>query len=72
MNVRNWKKVVQNRDCWKNVVEQARTLYRLWCSIRRKLVLLWKQLCLGEIKHTKATQTAGFIEVLLEKKRGIF
>jgi hypothetical protein len=29
MNVRNWKKVVQNRDCWKKVVEQARTLYSL-------------------------------------------
>jgi hypothetical protein len=26
MNVRNWKKVAQNRDNWKNVVEQARTL----------------------------------------------
>jgi hypothetical protein len=29
MNVRNWKKVVQNRDRWKKVVEQVRTLYRL-------------------------------------------
>jgi hypothetical protein len=29
MNVRNWKKVAQNRDGWKKVVEQARTLYRL-------------------------------------------
>jgi len=29
MNVRNWKKVVQNRDSWKKVVEQAKTLYRL-------------------------------------------
>jgi len=29
MNVHNWKKVVQNRDSWKKVVEQARTLYRL-------------------------------------------
>jgi hypothetical protein len=29
MNIRNWKKVVQNRDSWKKVVEQARTLYRL-------------------------------------------
>jgi len=29
MNVRNWKKVVQNRDSWKKVVEQVRTLYRL-------------------------------------------
>ena len=27
--VRNWKKVAQNRDSWKKVVEQARTLYRL-------------------------------------------
>jgi hypothetical protein len=25
MNVRNWKKVVQNRDSWKKVVEKART-----------------------------------------------
>jgi hypothetical protein len=29
MNVRNWKKVAQNRDGWKEMVEQARTLYRL-------------------------------------------
>ena len=29
MNVRNWNKVVQNRDSWKKVVEQARTLHRL-------------------------------------------
>jgi hypothetical protein len=29
MNVRNWKQVVQNRDRWKKLVEQARTLYRL-------------------------------------------
>jgi hypothetical protein len=29
MNVRNLKKVVQNRERWKKVVEQAKTLYRL-------------------------------------------
>ena len=29
VNVRNWKIIVQNRDSWKKVVEQARTLYRL-------------------------------------------
>jgi len=29
INVRIWKKVAQNRDSWKTVVEQARTLYRL-------------------------------------------
>ena len=29
MKVSNWKKVAQNRDSWKKVVEQARTLYRL-------------------------------------------
>jgi len=29
MNVRNWKKVAQNRNSWKKVVEQARTLHRL-------------------------------------------
>jgi hypothetical protein len=29
MNVCNLKKVVRNRDRWKKVVEQARTLYRL-------------------------------------------
>jgi len=28
-NVRNWKKVVQNRDSWKKVAEEARTLDRL-------------------------------------------
>ena len=29
INVSNWKKVAQNRDSWKKVFEQARTLYRL-------------------------------------------
>jgi len=29
INVRNWKKVVQDRDSWKKVVEQARTVCRL-------------------------------------------
>jgi hypothetical protein len=29
MNVRNWKKVAQDRDGWKKAVEQARTLRRL-------------------------------------------
>jgi hypothetical protein len=29
INIGSWKKVVQNRDSWEKVVEQARTLYRL-------------------------------------------
>ena len=29
INIFNWKKVAQNRDRWKKVVEQVRTLYRL-------------------------------------------
>jgi hypothetical protein len=29
MNIRNWKKVAQNRDSWTKAVGQARTLYRL-------------------------------------------
>jgi hypothetical protein len=29
MNVRNWKKVAQNSNSWKKVVEQTRTLHRL-------------------------------------------
>ena len=29
INISNWKKVAQNRESWKEVVEQARTLYRL-------------------------------------------
>jgi hypothetical protein len=29
MDVRNWKKVAQITDSWKNVVVQARTSYRL-------------------------------------------
>jgi hypothetical protein len=29
MNVRNWKKVAQDREGWKKVVEQARTSNRL-------------------------------------------
>jgi hypothetical protein len=29
LNIGNWKKVAQNRDSWKKVVEQARNLHRL-------------------------------------------
>jgi len=29
INISNWKKVAQNRNSWKKVVEQARTLYIL-------------------------------------------
>jgi hypothetical protein len=29
INIRNWTKVAQYRDSWKEAVEQARTLYRL-------------------------------------------
>jgi len=29
INMRNWKQIAQNRESWKKVVEQARTLYRL-------------------------------------------
>jgi len=29
LNISNWKKVARNRDSWKKVFEQARTLYRL-------------------------------------------
>ena len=35
MNVRDWRNVAQNRDRWKKVVEQARTLNRLQRFIRR-------------------------------------
>jgi hypothetical protein len=38
MNIRNWKKVAQNRDSRKKAVEQARTLYRLYRFIRRSLM----------------------------------
>jgi len=36
MNVCNWKKVAQDRERWKKVVEQARTSNRLWRFIRRR------------------------------------
>jgi len=36
INISNWKKVAQNRDSWKKVDEQARTLYRLQHFIRRR------------------------------------
>ena len=29
LNISNWKKVTQNRDSWKIVAEQTRTVYRL-------------------------------------------
>jgi len=36
ININNWKKVAQNRDSWKKVVEQARILYRLQRFKRRR------------------------------------
>jgi hypothetical protein len=36
MNVRNWKKVAQNRDIWKEVVEQARISYRFIYMIKSR------------------------------------
>ena len=36
MNISNWMKVAQNRDIWKTVDELVRTLYRLWCFVRRR------------------------------------
>jgi hypothetical protein len=35
-NVHNSKKVLQNRDSWKKVFEQARTLYRMQRFVRRR------------------------------------
>ena len=29
IKISNWKEIAQNRDSWKKVVEEARTLYRL-------------------------------------------
>ena len=42
MNVCNWKNVTQNRDRWKRVAEQARTLNRLQRFTRRR-----RGLCIG-------------------------
>jgi len=36
INISNWKKVAKNRDSWKKVVKQARTLYSLQRFIRRR------------------------------------
>jgi hypothetical protein len=36
INVHKWKKVSQNRDNWKKVVEQARTLNRLYSAYKKK------------------------------------
>jgi len=51
INISNWKKVAQNTDCWKKVLEQARTLYRLQRFMRRrrrrslrKAAILYEQL----------------------------
>ena len=37
ININNWKKVTQNRDSWKTVVDQARTLYQLKHFIIQKI-----------------------------------
>jgi len=36
INIGNWKKVAQNRESWKKVVEQVRNLYRLKRFVRRR------------------------------------
>jgi hypothetical protein len=38
MNVRNWNNETQNRDRLKRVLEQGRTLNRLWRFIRRSVM----------------------------------
>jgi len=40
INISNWKKVAQNRNSWKKVVEQARTIYRFLRFIQ--VVALYK------------------------------
>jgi len=45
INRRNWKKAAQNRDSWKKVVEQARTVYRLQRFIRRSGVAAIASIC---------------------------
>jgi hypothetical protein len=50
MNVRNWKKVLQNRDSGKKVVEQARNLYRLERFIRRRKITTLKFTCFFKLK----------------------
>jgi hypothetical protein len=37
MNVRNWKNVAQNRDRWKKVVEEARTLHVVALYKKKKI-----------------------------------
>jgi hypothetical protein len=49
MKIYDWKNIVQNRDRWKKVVEQARTLYRLYCFMRRRSSNVMTALAL--IKH---------------------
>ena len=45
MNECNWKEVAQNRDSWKKVVEQARTLYRLQRFIRTAITFYNTVVC---------------------------
>ena len=47
INVRNLKKVAQNRDSWKKVFEQARNLYRV---IRPVLKKYWTDLHVWRLK----------------------
>jgi len=52
MNVRNWKRVVQIRDCWKKVDEQARTLYRLQRLVRRRRIFNGLKMTTAWSKYT--------------------
>jgi len=54
MNVRNWKKVAQNRDSWKKVVEQASLIQVVaFCNKKKKVHPLVQalRLCTSRTAH---------------------
>ena len=54
INISSWKKVAQNRDRWKKVVEQVRTLYRLQRFIRRKQRMYGHNAKIHEVSYTQS------------------
>ena len=60
MNVCNWKNVAQNRDRWKKVFEQARTVNRLWCFIRRRRRRRYNILFFKKIRNNMKEENSYF------------
>ena len=68
VNVLNLKKVAHNRDIWKKVVEQARTLYGLY-RFTRRMCACEKTISVNKYKYIYVCIYMGFKQVVSELLR---